>query len=112
MTSRRVLLGFLGLMLLYWSAPLAAQLNRGAVEGIVTDTQGAVVPGVTVVVTDVDTNVAQTAKTNGAGYYQAVDLVPGNYRVHCEASGFTAVDVTDINVLAPVHTQMESEFKC
>jgi|GEM_PF-709562 len=110
MTSRRVLLGFLGLMLLYWSAPLAAQLNRGAVEGIVTDTQGAVVPGVTVVVTDVDTNVAQTAKTNGAGYYQAVDLVPGNYRVHFEASGFTAVDVTDIKVLAGAPTRVDRQL--
>ncbi|HEV2495321.1 MAG TPA: carboxypeptidase-like regulatory domain-containing protein [Terriglobia bacterium] len=97
-------------MLLYWGAPLTAQLNRGAVEGIVTDTHGGVVPGVTVVVTDVDTNVTQTAKTNGAGYYQAVDLVPGDYRVHFEAAGFTAVDVTDIKVLAGAPTRVDRQL--
>lgn len=101
MFFRRMLFTVLGAVVLVAGAPiLMGQLNRGAIEGIVTDPAGAIVPGVTVTVTNVDTNVAQKTKTNGAGSYRAVDLVPGKYRAHFEATGFTPVDVTEIKVLA------------
>jgi hypothetical protein len=56
---------------------LDAQLNRGVIEGVVTDPQGAVVPAVGVIITAVERNVSVTTKTNNAGYYHVVDLVPG-----------------------------------
>jgi Carboxypeptidase regulatory-like domain len=55
-----------------------AQLNRGVIEGIVTDPQGASIAGADVIVTSVDTNVASATKTNNTGYYRAVDLVPAS----------------------------------
>jgi hypothetical protein len=61
-----------GLAVLSSATLLQAQLNRGVIEGFVTGPQGAVVPEVEVVVTAVDTNVEQTTKTNGAGYYRVV----------------------------------------
>ena len=87
-------------LLLCSAAPLLGQLNRGVIEGIVTDPQGAVMPGVEVTITDVETNVSTPAKTNGAGYYHVPNLVPGKYRAHFVASGFSPLDVTGIEVLA------------
>lgn len=81
-------------------APVKAQLNRGSMEGIVTDPQGAAVPGVAVTVTSAETGLTASAKTNGAGYYRFVDLVPGTYSAHFTAKGFTAVDITGISVTA------------
>ena len=64
-------------LFLVGAAALHAQINRGAIEGIVTDPQGAVIVGVDVAITSVDTNVTSHTPTNGAGYYRVVDLVPG-----------------------------------
>jgi hypothetical protein len=79
---------------------LPAQLNRGTIEGTVTDPQGAAMSGVTVNVTSVATNVVTTTKTNDAGYYRAEALVPGTYHAHFVATGFTSLDITAIEVPA------------
>jgi hypothetical protein len=101
-----------GIALLLASATsLNAQLNRGIIEGTVNDPQGAVVPGVDVTITAVDTNVAQSTKTNSAGYYRVVDLVPGKYRAHFAVSGFTGVDVTDIEVPAGEVIKVDTSLK-
>src|SRR5437660_4678537 len=102
MHRRRVsLLGVACLALLALSAArLKAQLNRGIIEGVVTDPQGGVVPNVDVRITAVDTNVSLPTKTNSAGYYRVTDLVPGRYRARFEAGGFSPMDLTEIPVLA------------
>ena len=47
MDSMRALVRLTGLMLLLLGAmPLTAQINRGVIEGLVTDPQGAVMAGV------------------------------------------------------------------
>ena len=79
---------------------LSAQLNRGAIEGSVADPQGAAMSGVAVTLTSVATNVVTSTKTNSAGYYRAEALVPGTYRAHFAASGFTSLDITAIEVPA------------
>ncbi len=112
MFSGRFLPRILGLVLLLsWATALKAQLNRGVIEGIVTDPQGAVVPGVSVTITAVETNVAQATKTNSSGYYRAVDLVPGKYRAHFVASGFSPVDVTEIEVPAGEVIKVDTQLK-
>ena len=65
-----------------------AQETRGAILGRVLDEQGGAMPGVTVTITNVDTNVSATLTTNTTGYYQAPLLLPGNYRVTAELQGF------------------------
>src|SRR5262249_53362374 len=59
-------------LLLSGDSVLRAQINRGVIEGIVTDPQGAVVPDVAVTITNVDTNVSVPTKTNSSGYYRAI----------------------------------------
>jgi len=91
MTKAKVAIALLGAalsMLTLCSNRLAAQGLFGRISGVVTDLSGAVVTGATVRVTNVDTNVTTTWKTNGAGVYNATSLNPGNYRVDAEAAGF------------------------
>jgi hypothetical protein len=56
-----------------------SQETRGMIYGRVTDPQGAVVPGVRVTVTNVDTNTSIGTQTNASGYYEANLLLHGNY---------------------------------
>jgi hypothetical protein len=98
-------------VLVGWAAPLRAQLNRGVIEGLVTDPQGAVVPGVEVTITDVETNVSTPTKTNSAGYYHVPNLVPGKYRAHFLASGFSPLDVESIEVLAGEVIREDAQLK-
>ncbi len=112
MYLRRIAFGVLGLALfLSWTTAVRAQLNRGVIEGIVTDPQGAVVPEVSVAITNTDTNVSTTTRTNSAGYYRVEDLVPGKYRAHFEHVGFSPLDITDIELPAGKVTRVDTQLK-
>src|SRR5262249_58834477 len=69
-------------------APAFAQFDRGAISGTIKDEQGGVMPGVTVTVTNTQTQQAQTAITNGTGFYTFPNLLPGRYDVVAELTGF------------------------
>lgn len=94
-----------------WALPLRAQINRGILEGIVTDPQGAVTPGVNVTVTSVDTNVATTTKTNETGFYRVGNLLPGKYTARFELSGFSPLELTDIEINAAVERRLDAALK-
>src|SRR5574337_82100 len=111
MSSRRLFFFFGAVLLLSWAVTLEGQLNRGVIEGIITDPQGAVVPGVDVTITAIDTNVSQATKTNSAGYYRTVDLVPGKYRARFAAGGFAPVDITDIELPAGEVIRVDTQLK-
>jgi len=66
----------------------AAQESRGSFVGTVTDSQNAVVPGAAVTI--VNTGLGTTTKlvTNSSGYYEALLLLVGDYRITVEQSGF------------------------
>ncbi len=69
-----------------------AQLQSGRIVGTVFDPQRAGIPGATVTVMNLATNIARTAQTDAEGNYVITPLDPGNYRVTAEISGFqTAV---------------------
>jgi len=69
-------------------AVLWAQTATGRIVGTVTDQTGAIIPGVTVTVTNVDTMVTYTALSNERGDYQAPLLSIGTYTVSAEQAGF------------------------
>jgi len=81
-----------------------ASLDRGQIQGTVTDQQGGVVPAAAVVVTNVDTGVQVRLKTNSTGFYLAQDLVPGRYTVRVEAPGFSPLEITNLPVTAGTTT--------
>ena len=67
---------------------LQGQVERASLAGTVTDTSGAVIPGVTIKVINEGTNTAVNLETDAAGEFRAVNLTPGSYSVDAEKSGF------------------------
>src|SRR5882757_10070918 len=70
------------------SAVLAQNTNSGDLRGTVTDTTGAVIPGVRVEVRDVDKGVVKTYVTNGAGLYDTGSITPDRYLLTFTKTGF------------------------
>src|SRR5205807_1734934 len=79
------------LAFLLLSLPVLAQDFRGEVSGVVKDASGSVLPGVTVTVTNVGTNVTAVAVTDAKGYYQVRHLNSGSYNVEAKLDGFRPV---------------------
>jgi hypothetical protein len=87
------------LTLLFTSVGMHAQLSsRSTIQGTVTDTNGAVVPGATVTVTDLDTKVSTDIKSDGDGFYVLAGLVNGNYSVTISKAGFKNSTITGIEL--------------
>ncbi len=82
----RLLTFIFGLSLLALSG--LAQSPSATVVGRVTDPSGAVVPGVAVRVTEVDTNLVHLASTNTAGDFTLPYLNPGRHTLEASAAGF------------------------
>ena len=76
------------------------QAINGAIEGTVTDESGAVLPGVTVTVTNVDTGETRSVITNDRGVYRAPLLPLGAYRVSAELQDFKKYDQAGVSLSA------------
>jgi len=76
----------------------SAQTVTGTVQGTVTDTSGAVLPGVTVTIKNRDTAAQRTVVTNAAGIYSAPFVPLGRYEVRAELLGFGTVVRDGIHV--------------
>jgi hypothetical protein len=70
------------------AAAMSAQDPRGAITGQVMDASAAVIPGVSVRATNLDTNVVTTGLSNAQGAYEILYLLPGKYKVNAEFTGF------------------------
>ena len=69
-------------------AVAAAQVDRATLTGVVTDRSGAVLPGATVTLTNLSTNVASDQATTGTGSFLFVNLIPGRYEIAVSLTGF------------------------
>jgi hypothetical protein len=99
------------IVLVLAALPAIAQESRGTILGTVTDPQGAAVPDVTVVVTNVGTNAAKRTASSAAGYYEVPLLDPGNYCVTVESTGFRKFVrsgiVLNVNSRAQIDVRLE-----
>lgn len=86
------------LALLAAAVPASAQLTRGIISGVVTDSGGGVLPGATVTITNQDTGVVRATTSNDSGVFRAPALEPGTYQVRAELQGFRTFDARDIRV--------------
>jgi len=73
---------------------------NGTIEGTIKDTQGALLPGVTVTVTNIDTGDQRVVVTNESGLYRAPLLSLGTYRVAAELQGFKKFEQTGVSLRA------------
>lgn len=75
--------------------PVSAQTNTtGAIDGVVSDPTGAIVPNASVVVTNTATGTTFKVASNGGGEYRVSQLPPGAYSVTATASGFQTAKQT------------------
>ena len=82
--SAILLLAVLGI-----TAPAAAQGEASAaVNGIITDAQGGVLPGVTVTLRNVESGTVRTTVTEADGQYRIAGLLTGRYDLTAELQGF------------------------
>src|ERR1700735_5030255 len=65
-----------------------SQTQLATVSGTVTDTSGAVVPGVSVTIVSQGTGLKRSVLTDTAGEYRFVGLPTGNYSLRIEKPGF------------------------
>src|SRR3954469_4511958 len=90
---RRLLVVCLAGSFLCLSAALSlAQQGTAEIAGKVTDEQGAVLPGVAIVVTNEDTGVFRDLVSGPAGTYFASQLVPGRYKIAAKLQGFQTTE--------------------
>jgi len=98
-----------GLALLTQGA--AAQANRATITGTVTDTSGAVVPGVEVTATNTGTNVGTNTVTNEDGIYVIPNLFPGPYSVEFKREGFESVSRPSVTLESTQVARIDAVLK-
>lgn len=90
---------------------LAQNTNSGDLRGTVTDPTGAVIPGVTVSVKDVDKDITSTYVTDGAGLYDTGAILEDHYLITFAKDGFETyvrgpitlkVGIQTVNATLPV----------
>src|SRR5262245_47571544 len=86
------------LLVLLCATPGSGQTNRGGISGTVVDSNGAVIPGATVTITNLGTNQKLTLQTSDTGTYSATSLEPVNYSVTVEFAGFKKAVVQSVKV--------------
>src|SRR5262245_49280691 len=86
------------LLLVTVPAGALAQETRGALEGVVRDSTGGVLPGVLVQAVHQATSATSTATTDAAGLYRFPALAPGAYTVSATLSGFSKAS-NDVSVV-------------
>ena len=77
---------------------IVGQTNKGGISGTVSDQNGAVVPGATVVITNLGTNQSQTLTTSESGAYSVNSLEPVAYSIRVEMKGFKKALVGKVKV--------------
>jgi len=82
------LLVLLVLVLLAGTSSARAQATTGTIEGVVKDNQGLAVPGATLTVRHVETNVSRSQVSSGDGSYRFLNMPVGNYEITVELTGF------------------------
>jgi outer membrane receptor protein involved in Fe transport len=97
---------------LFAGSAFAQTSTTGSIEGSVTDTTGAAVPGIAVKVSSTNLISAQTAITDDSGRFRILGLPPGKYAVLVEAEkGFAKFERSDVEVNLSRNTSVEIQLQ-
>jgi len=88
----------LAVLLLLSGHGLLAQNSSSAVNGVITDHNGAVIAGAKVTLTNVDTNVARVTVSNGSGNYFFATLPPARYTMTIVQPDFRTESISPFDV--------------
>jgi hypothetical protein len=86
----------LAVVLLTSTSPAAAQITSATISGTVRDQTGGVLPGVDVVIKNLDTGLSRSVMTDANGYFTVPGLAPGRYEMRASLQGFTTAVQTGI----------------
>ena len=86
--------------LFFLPGALSSQTFRGSINGTVTDTSGAVIPGARITATDTATATVHETVSSGAGEFSFNDLPQSTYTVKIAAAGFSTTEATGVQVKA------------
>src|SRR5580698_2351091 len=73
--------------------------NSGDINGTVTDSSGAAIPGASVTVLNIETGVTKTYVTNDSGVYDTGSIVAGTYKLTFAKSGFATLVRSSITII-------------
>jgi hypothetical protein len=99
------------LAVLFAASVLWSQTGTSTITGTVTDPQGRVVTGATLTLTNPATGTVRTGKSSDAGAYNFDFLVPGEYKLEVEASGFKKKNVTNVRALVGKTTESNVQLE-
>ncbi len=85
--------------------------DRGQIQGTVTDKSGAVVPGVTITIKNLDTGIEAVVTSESNGAFRFPSLLPGNYSFKAELTGFSKFEVMNVVVNVGRTTDVNPELQ-
>jgi hypothetical protein len=110
--SRTVVLTLFALAMLLVTASGSFAQNGSNIAGVVKDSTGAVLPGVTVEASSPALiEKVRTVVTDGAGQYKIVDVRPGTYTVTFTLAGFNTVKRDGIELLASFTATVNADLR-
>ncbi len=98
----------IAIALLAGALPLAAQ--NSSLQGVVSDAQGAIVPGAVVTLTNTDTSATRKEVSDDTGIYKILQVLPGPYKIEVQKPGFktnTSSLSLQVNVPATLNLTLE-----
>ena len=75
------------ILMVLLAIPGWSQSSNGSVRGTVQDPTSAVIPNVTVVLTNTATGIELKTVSNGAGIYVFPSVIPGPYKITADLAG-------------------------
>ncbi|HWZ81265.1 MAG TPA: TonB-dependent receptor [Terriglobales bacterium] len=115
MSSRSLSAGVLSFTLvlfvtLIFSLSAQGQSTYGSVSGVVSDPSGAAISGAQVTLTNMGTSEKHTQTTSDQGTYSFVNVIPGQYRIDVEKTGFKHSAHPNIAVQVQLDTHVETSL--
>ena len=98
-SARVWLRGFIALFFVTMATSVCSAQYRASIQGIVTDPQGAAIPGATLVLTDTSTNHEARAKSDGHGNYTFNALPANTFQLVINATGFAPKTLSGITLI-------------
>jgi hypothetical protein len=102
---------FAGLILSLTVTTGRAQTFRGTILGTITDTTGAVVPGATITIRNVNTGLVRTTETQADGSYREPELPIGTYDMTVEKGGFQTSVTSGVKVEVSAERRVDMALK-
>src|SRR5262249_44461264 len=81
-------------VILALASAAAAQVSSAILQGVVSDAQSGVLPGVSITITNVDTGLTRETSSDAAGFFRVTALPPGPYTIEAKLDGFAAYSRT------------------